>query len=332
MKLVKLILRLTFGAMVLLAAFPALAEGRVDSSLPVSATSAVGTSESPRTIISPAQAVVLGLVEGITEYLPVSSTGHLVLVDELLGLRDATKLSTSELDAVEAYEVVIQSGAILAVILLYFKAIQQMLLGVVGRSEEGRRLLVNVVCAFAVTGVIGVFAHKLIKQYLQHSGPVIFALAAGGLLMLAFESSRWAKAARDHGYGLNQLTPRHAAMIGLAQCLAMWPGTSRSMMTILSGMFLGMNPVAAAEFSFILGLPTLLAATGLKLYKEGPLLTSHIGLPAMGLGLGVAAVAAAIAVRGFTAYLARRGFVPFGIYRIALAVVMFLVLGLGAEA
>ena len=331
MKLFRAFQQLACGAVVLLIALPALAQNHVDGGPTESSAPLVSTSEASRKIISPLQAAVLGLVEGITEYLPVSSTGHLVLVDELLGLRDQTQLSAGELDAVEAYEVVIQSGAILAVILLYFKAIQQMLLGLVGRSVEGRRLLINVACAFTVTGVIGLFAHKLIKQYLQHSGPVIFALAAGGLLMLAFESSRWAKTARDHGYGLNLLTPRHAALIGLAQCVAMWPGTSRSMMTILSGMVLGMNPVAAAEFSFILGLPTLLAATGLKLYKEGPMLTAHIGLPAMGIGLGVAAVAAAIAVRGFIAYLSRRGFVPFGLYRIALAVVMFLVLGFGAD-
>ena len=286
--------------------------------------------EATRKIISPANAVILGLVEGITEYLPVSSTGHLVLADQLLGLRDSTKLTEDELDAVEAYEVVIQAGAILAVVLLYFKAIQQMLLGLIGRSPEGRKLLLNVAAAFLVTGVIGLAANQLIKQYLQHSGPVIFALAAGGLLMLAFEPSRWAKAARTRGYGLGQLSIRNAALIGLAQCVAMWPGTSRSMMTILSGMCLGMTPVAAAEFSFILGLPTLLAATCLKLYKEGPVLMAHIGIPAMAIGLGVAAVAAAIAVRGFIAYLNRRGFVPFGIYRIALAAVMFLVLGLGA--
>lgn len=279
------------------------------------------------TTISVAQAALLGLVEGITEYLPVSSTGHLVIADELLGLRDKDKLSTDQLDAVEAFEVVIQAGAILAVIALYGRRIRQMALGLVGRSPEGLRLLINITAAFIPTGVVGLLLNKIIKAYLQSTVPVIAALFVGGVVMIAFERTHWGKNSRAHGKGLDQLTVRQAITIGFVQCLAMWPGTSRSMVTILGGMTLGLTPVAAAEFSFLLGLPTLLAATGLKAVKEGHVLLEHVGPLSMAVGLGVAAVSAAFAVRTFVSYLSRRGFLPFGVYRIVVAVLMAIILG-----
>ncbi len=278
-------------------------------------------------VISLPQAVILGLVEGVTEYLPVSSTGHLVLADQLLGLRDTTRLSADELDAVEAYEVVIQSGAILAVIALYGRRIKEMVLGLLGKSPSGRKLLVNIVAAFVPTAVVGLLLNKIIKSYLQSSVPVIGALFVGGVAMILFERTRSAKASRETGGGLETLTVKKAVTIGFVQCLAMWPGTSRSMVTILGGMTLGLSPVAAAEFSFLLGLPTLLAATGLKAVKEGHVLVHHIGPLAMAVGLAVAAVSATVAVRGFVSYLSRRGFVPFGVYRIVLAIAMAAILG-----
>lgn len=284
-------------------------------------------SPGPSPVISPLQAVILGLVEGITEYLPVSSTGHLVLTGELLGLRDPARLSEEQLGAVEAYEIVIQAGAILAVLALYGRRVKQMLMGLTGRSSEGLRLFINVVAAFLPTAVLGLLLNKVIKTYLQDTGPVIFALAAGGLLMIWFEFSRRARRSRFQGVTMKALTPQMAVLIGLAQSVAMWPGTSRSMMTILAGMALGLQPVAAAEFSFLLGLPTLLAATAFKAMKDGHLLLTHIGPVSMMVGLVVAGVTAGIAVRSFVSYLNRRGFVPFGAYRIVLAGVMALVLG-----
>lgn len=280
------------------------------------------------TLISPAQAAIIGLVEGITEFLPVSSTGHLILTDQLLGLRDRTKLSDDEYDAIEAYEIVVQSGAILAVLFLYGTQVLLMLKGLVGRSAVGRKLLINVVSAFVPTAVIGLLLHSIIKNYLQDIWPVIFALAVGGVGMIWFERSAFAKRVRQQGGGIESLTPLNAAKIGLWQCLAMWPGTSRSMTTIVGGMTVGLSPVAAAEFSFILGLPTLLAATLLKIVKDSHVLITHIGSIPMLIGLVVAAFSAAIAVRSFVHYLTRRGLAPFGWYRIALAVVMLGYFGL----
>ncbi len=280
------------------------------------------TAPEDKPLVSPLQAAVIGLVEGITEYLPVSSTGHLVLTDQLLGLRDQAKLTEEEYGAIEAYEIVVQAGAILAVLFLYAAQVKMMLFGLVGKSEAGKKLLFNVVAAFVPTAVIGLALHSIIKHYLQSTWPVIAALFVGGVCMILFERSALAKRVRQQGAGIETLTMKKAAQIGLWQCLALWPGTSRSMVTIIGGMTTGLNPVAAAEFSFILGLPVLLAATGLKLVKEGPILIAHIGATSMLIGLVVAAVSAAFAVRGFVSYLTRRGLAPFGVYRIVLAVAM----------
>jgi undecaprenyl-diphosphatase len=286
--------------------------------------------ETPRQVISIADAAILGVVEGITEFLPVSSTGHLVLAGEFLGLRDKANHTASELDAVEAYEIVIQAGAILAVIFLYAGSIRSMVEGLFGRSTEGRKLLINLICAFTPTAILGLLLNKFIKTYLQSTGPVIIALAVGGVVMIAFEWLPRVKAARQYGKSIADLTPKVALMIGLAQSIAMWPGTSRSMMTILGGIFFGLAPIAAAEFSFILGLPTLLAATILKLVKDGDVLVAHVGIGAMATGLIIAGISAALAVKGFVAFLNRQGFLVFGIYRLLLAGAVFWVLGTDA--
>ena len=285
-----------------------------------------GESAPHRKLITPMQATILGVVEGLTEYLPVSSTGHLVLADEFLGLRDQSKYSEDEYSAIEAYEIVIQGGAILAVLLLYMKYVLAMIQGLVGRNPAGRKLLINVVSAFMPAAVVGLLLHKIIKTYLQSTIPVVAALAVGGIVMILFERSSMAKARRQSGFGLHLLSVKHAVIIGFAQCVSMWPGTSRSMMTILAGMAVGMNPVAAAEFSFLLGLPTLLAATAFKIKKEGHLLAAHIDLTSMVLGGVVAAVTAAFAVKALIGWLNRHGLTPFGWYRIALAIVVLWVI------
>ncbi len=282
-------------------------------------------------VISVFDAAVLGVVEGVTEFLPVSSTGHLVLASEFLGLRNLKDHTTSEIEAVEAYEIVIQSGAILAVIFLYFGSIKKMTAGLFGRSPEGLRLLINVICAFLPTAVLGLLLNKVIKSHLQSTMPVILALAVGGVVMIGFEWIPRVKRARQFGKGISDLTPQIAFMIGLAQSIAMWPGTSRSMMTILGGIFFGLAPVAAAEFSFILGLPTLLAATLFKLLKDGDILLAHVGTPSIATGLVVAAISAAIAVKGFVAFLNKQGFLLFGIYRLLLAGAVFWILGTKAS-
>jgi undecaprenyl-diphosphatase len=268
------------------------------------------------------QAAILGLVEGVTEYLPVSSTGHLILVTKWMGLRGNGTFTQEQKDAIEAFEIVIQSGAIIAVLYAYIDKVKIMIKGLLGKDPAGRKLLINVVAAFIPAMVIGFALHKIIKTYLQQEWPTVFALAVGGLVMIIWDRSEMARKRRHHGNSIEHLNRIDAIKIGLLQCVAMWPGTSRSMMTILGGQWVGLSPVAAAEFSFLLGLPTLMAATAFKALKEGHHLVNFIGFDAMGVGLGVAAISAFICVKGLIAWLSRHGLQPFGWYRLALAVIV----------
>lgn len=264
------------------------------------------------------QAVLLGLVEGITEYLPVSSTGHLILTASLLGLDDPERK-----EAVDALNIVIQGGAILAVLGLYAQRVQQMILGMVGRDPAGRKLLLNIVIAFLPAMLLGPLLDDLIEAWLFRTGPVLLALAAGGLWMIWLDRRPQAES-----IGLEALTPLQALGIGLFQCVAMWPGTSRSMMTIAGGRMLGLAPVQAAEFSFLLGLPTLGGACVYKLAKNlknahesgGENLFEMLGWTPVLLGIAVATVSAAVAVRWLVAFLTRNGLAVFGYYRLALTV------------
>lgn len=268
------------------------------------------------------QAAILGLVEGVTEYLPVSSTGHLILVDNWLGLRGNGTFTEDQQDAIEAFEIVIQSGAIIAVLYAYADKVKQMSQGLLGRNPTGRKLFINIIAAFIPAMIIGLILHKLIQTHLQQEWPTVFALAIGGMAMVLWDRSDLARKRRTHGKPLEGLNTAEAIKIGLLQCVAMWPGTSRSMMTILGGQWVGLSPVAAAEFSFLLGLPTLLAATAFKAFKEGHHLVNHIGIDAMGVGLGVAAISAFLCVKGLVAWLSRHGLQPFGWYRMVLAVIV----------
>lgn len=275
------------------------------------------------------QAIVLGLVEGITEYLPVSSTGHLILTSALLGLdRPADK------QAVDAFNIVIQGGAILAVLGLYWPRVLQMLRGLLGRDPVGLRLLVCLGIAFLPAAVLGLLLDDVIEAYLFRTGPVIAALILGGVFMILLD--RWRDGAfgrggaRYHGLerGVEDITPGRALVIGLMQCVAMWPGTSRSMMTITGGVVAGLRPAAAAEFSFLLGLPTLGAACLYKLVKNvkhasdtgTPNLFEQLGWTPVLLGMAVAMIAAIVAVRWLVGFLNRHGLEPFGWYRIVLGV------------
>ncbi len=285
--------------------------------------------------ISPWEAALLGLVEGLTEYLPISSTGHLILVSAMLGRTGDPGLN--------AFNIVVQSGAILAVLGLYRVRIAEMVrdglawaaalagrAGTTGRpvvwsERAGLRLLVNLGIAFLPAAVLGPFADDAIERVLFHPRPVALALAVGGLVIFAFEPMRRRRA--TGGFDLAGLTVGRALLIGLAQCLAMIPGTSRSLATILAGLAVGLHPAAAAEFSFLLGLPTLGGATVYKALTAWPALSASVGPVPLVTGLLVAMVSAALAIRGFVAWLGRRGLAPFGVYRIVLAVVILLALG-----
>ena len=265
-------------------------------------------------------ALVLGLVEGITEYLPISSTGHLILTSSLLGLT-----TPASRESVATFEIAIQGGAILAVLGLYWQRVVQMALGLAGRDAAGRRLFGHILIAFLPAAVFGFLLDDFIDAHLFHAGPVLAALFLGGVWMI------WlGRRHADSGASIDSLDWRRALGIGLFQCAAMWPGTSRSMMTIAGGILLGLRARDAAEFSFLLGVPTLGAACGYKLLKNllasahggAPNLFEQLGVAPVALGFAVAAISAALAVRWLVGFLQRRGLAPFGWYRVALSVVL----------
>jgi undecaprenyl-diphosphatase len=274
------------------------------------------------------EAVVLGLVEGITEFLPVSSTGHLILTSWLLGL-DAPETKPS----LDAFQIVVQGGAVLAVLLLYRERVGEMLRGLAGRSAAGRRLVGRLLLAFLPAAFLGPLFNAAFHDRLFRPGPVLAALLAGGLWMIWLGRRGPDDAgtpAHPRVASLDEMPARMALMIGLFQCVALWPGTSRSMMTIAGGVLLGLRPKDAAEFSFLLGLPTLGAASVYSLAENllearetgGLTLFEALGPGEVALGLVVATLSAAAAVHWLVGFLTRHGLAAFGWYRIALAVVL----------
>ena len=267
------------------------------------------------------QAIILGILEGLTEYLPISSTGHLILAAPLIGLDLAD-------DATKAFLIVIQGGAILAVLGLYRKRVVQMIAGLAGRDVVGRRLAVNLVVAFLPAAVVGPFLGGVIHARLFHPVPVAIALAVGGVVMIAMGpwQRRFFREADDsddtHVFvKLEQLSWRQALFIGLVQCLAMWPGTSRSMVTIVGGMIVGMRGRQAAEFSFLLGLPTLAGACAWSVMNGKADMVTSFGSLAIIAGLAAATISAALAIKWLVSWLTRHGLAIFGWYRLVIAAV-----------
>ena len=293
------------------------------------------------------EAFVLGLVEGITEFLPISSTGHLIITNQLLGLNGEQPINNQAgtvllqrppsenfpegepftlKSAVDAYTVIIQAGAIAAVLIIYWSKICTIVQGLFGKSREGLYLGRNLLIAFIPAAIIGLALENWIDRYLFNHWPVIIALVAGAILMLCVEYWRNKHYPNyDGGPDLHELTPGNALLIGLMQCVAMWPGTSRSMMTIVGGYCVGLSPRRAAEFSFLLGLPTLTLAALYKGVKNGPLLFEAFGWAPVLFGCIVAALSAAIAVKWLVNYLTKHGLSLFAYYRIGLAL-LFIIL------
>jgi len=308
------------------------------------ASRAAAASPQPVAELSARDAVVLGLVEGVTEFLPISSTGHLIIANQMLGLESEKQLTdgagqplwhkapskqnpagvplTLKL-AADTYTVIIQVGAVAAIMMLYWRQLVAMLVGVFGRSSQGVRLLRNVLLAFLPVAVAGLLLHDLIDRYLFSVGAVIVALVAGAILMLWAE--RWRRANSGIGFSKGDpadLTVGKSLGVGFAQCVALWPGTSRSMMTIVAGYLAGLNPPKAAEFSFLVGLPTLAGAAVYKAYKSGPAMIEVFGWSNVLLGGLIAAISALIAVKFLVYFIGRHGLALFAYYRLILAVVL----------
>ena len=261
-------------------------------------------------------AILLGLIQGLTEFLPVSSTGHLEVTLQLLGLNDTKAMK----DASDAYAIAIQAGAIVAVLGIYRRRIADALLAIAGRGHDpvgGRRLAIALVVAFIPSAVVGLAFEKSIKAHLFGLWPIIGAWLVGGVVILL-----WPETANRAGRALETIGWRDALIIGLAQCLALWPGTSRSLVVILAALAVGLSIAASVEFAFLLGLLTLGAATLHEAISKGHLIIDRFGWTAPIVGFVAAFVSAAAAVLWMITYVQRHGMRVFGWYRIAVACIV----------
>lgn len=275
------------------------------------------------------QALIMGVIEGVTEYLPVSSTGHLIVAQRFMGIG----LEGEEKAAADCFAICIQAGAIMAVLGLYWPRVRQMILGLLGKDAVGLRLVIVIGVGFLPAAVIGLAANDWIEARLFGLKQVVLAWFVGGVGILFV--ARWMKKrGASKGVDLAEITWKMALFIGVMQCVAMWPGTSRSLMTIIAGVLVGLRLSAAVEFSFLLGVLTLGAATAKKAvwkiegfgerydaWGGGSLLMwDHYGFVPLLVGVIAATVSAAIAVKWMVGYLNRRGLAVFGWYRIAVAI------------
>jgi undecaprenyl-diphosphatase len=258
--------------------------------------------------------LLLGLVEGITEFIPVSSTGHLIIAGHLLGY---------EGERAATFEIFIQLGAILAVVFLYKDTFLQLFTRRLARGMAGPHGLLMLALTTLPILVVGFLLHGIIKQYLfNNTNVVAIGLGVGGVAIILIE--RWRP--RPRCYGLGALRWREALTVGLFQCLAVWPGTSRAAATILGGMLIGIERKTAAEYSFLAAVPAMCAAVGYDLLKSRSILHAS-DIPAFAVGFVVAFIAAAIAVKGFIRLLGSYTLSAFGWYRIVVALGIFFLLG-----
>lgn len=248
-------------------------------------------------------AILLGIVEGLTEYLPVSSTGHLILATELLGY-DAQKWAL--------FNIAIQPGAILAIVVLYWRTFWQVATGLLRVEASALAFTRNLLLAFSPAVALGLAFGDTIELLLENAHIVAWSLIIGGAAILVIE--RLAKPIEVGGVAA--MSTRQSVLVGLAQCIAMIPGVSRSGATILGAMACGVDRKTAAEFSFFLAVPTLSGATALQLYKHGGALT-HDDMGLIAIGFAVSFIVALIVVKAFVAVITRIGFAPFAWYRIA---------------
>lgn len=255
-------------------------------------------------------AIILGIIEGLTEFIPVSSTGHLIIAGQLLSFTGATA---------ETFEIAIQAGAILAVVVLYFSKFLS-LLDFKKKGFAGIQGISLLLITSLPAMVLGLGVHNLIKEYLFHPKPVALALLLGGIAILLVERIQKKSEIKN----LDQMNWKKALGIGLFQCLSLWPGTSRSASTILGGMILKLDRKTAAEYSFLAAVPVMFAATGFDLIKSLDVLTPS-DIPLFGIGTFTAFIAAILAVKFFISWVSTKPLSVFGWYRIALAILVLLV-------
>lgn len=264
-------------------------------------------------------ALVLGIVEGLTEFLPISSTGHLIITGSLLGYTG---------DQAKMFEIVIQAGAILAVCWEYRNRLFAVATGLRSRPEA-RRFVANLVVAFLPAAVFGLLLGKAIKAKLFAPVPVACAFVVGALFILWAERRQRARPGAIRIHSVDDMRWLDALKVGFAQSFALFPGTSRSGATIIGGMLFGLSRTAATEFSFFLAIPTLFAATGYEVLKNHQLIAAN-ALPAFGVGFVAAFISAFLCVRWLIRYVSHHDFVPFAWYRIAFGAVILATAWTGA--
>ena len=257
------------------------------------------------------KAAIMGIVEGLTEFLPISSTGHLILAGALLGFDD---------DKAKVFDIAIQTGAIFAVILVYGQKIRSTVVAL-PNDRQARQFALNVLIAFIPAVVLGLLFGKAIKAHLFTPVVVASTFIVGGFIILWAEKRQQRNPAVARIQAVEAMTAMDALKVGLMQCLAMIPGTSRSGATIIGGMLLGLSRKAATDFSFYLAIPTLIGAGVYSLYKERALL-SMADLPLFGVGLLFSFISAWLCIRWLLRYIASHSFVPFAWYRIAFGIVV----------
>ena len=257
------------------------------------------------------KAAIMGIVEGLTEFLPISSTGHLILAGALLGFDD---------DKAKVFDIAIQTGAIFAVILVYWQKIRATVVAL-PTEKQAQQFVLNVLVAFVPAVVLGLLFGKAIKAHLFTPVVVASTFIIGGFIILWAEKRQQNNPAAARIQEVEAMTVMDAVKVGLVQCLAMIPGTSRSGATIIGGMLLGLSRKAATDFSFFLAMPTLIGAGVYSLYKERALL-SMADLPLFGVGLVFSFLSAWLCVRWLLRYISSNSFVPFAWYRIAFGIVV----------
>ncbi|MDR1401480.1 MAG: undecaprenyl-diphosphate phosphatase [Puniceicoccales bacterium] len=282
-------------------------------------------------IFTPKEVIALGVTQGITEFLPVSSTAHLILVDKFM-LDGGMAKSRSEADtedtksrAKNSYFSLIQFGSIAAILCLYRKRFTSIGMGMLGRDSRGRRLICNLLISFLPAAVIGLFIDGWLQKIAYNANAIAISLVIGGVIIFIAERHygreklTWGSSGRT----IENLTSTQSLAIGLWQCLAFIPGMSRSMTSIVGGYGCGLGRAAAAEYSFLLGVLTLTAAAGYKFTKDFNVIFAYFGIKLFCLGIFAAFIASIVAIKIFVTFIARHGMLFFAPYRIILAIIIF---------